>query len=222
MDHHSRYLLGCQASTRIDTDRARRHFIGLFRRYGLPQRIRSDNGVPFATCSAGGLSRLSIWWIHLGIVPERIEAGKPQQTGRHERMHRTLKQATARPAAASLSAQQRRFDAFRHHYNRYRPHEALGQRPPASHYQPSMRAYPQKLPPIVYPAHFDVRSVSTNGALYWHAGQVYVSHLLRGERVGQDEVGDGLWDIYFGPVRLGGFDLRDKKGGKTPYWTIKA
>lgn len=221
MDHHSRYLLGCQGGAGTGTEEARRHFIRLFRHYGMPQRIRSDNGVPFASRSAGGLSRLSIWWIRLGIVPERIEAGKPQQNGRHERMHRTLKQATVRPPAESMAAQQKRFDTFRREYNEQRPHEALGQKPPASHYRHSEREYPQRLPLPEYPSYFDVRAVSSRGVIYLRNGQVYISHLLSGEQVGLEEVGDGVWDIYFGPIRLGGFDLREKKGGKTPYWTMR-
>jgi len=221
MDHHSRYLLGCRGGTGTDTEHAQRYFIRLFRDYGLPERIRTDNGVPFASKAAGGLSRLSVWWIRLGILPERITPGKPQQNGRHERMHRTLKQATACPAAASFTGQQRRFDTFQHHYNQERPHEGLGQTPPASHYHPSPRPYPEKLPPLTYPAYYDTKQVHATGVIYLHSGQVYVSHLLSGEQVGLQEVADGIWDIYFGPVRLGGFDLRDKKGGKTPYWTIK-
>lgn len=221
MDHHSRYLLGCQGVAGTATELARARFIRLFKRYGLPQRIRTDNGVPFASRASGGLSTLSIWWIRLGIVPERIEPGKPQQNGRHERMHRTLKLATARPAAASLAAQQRRFEAFRQDYNQERPHEALGQTQPASHYHASPRAYPETLPAVAYPDYFVVKPVCSSGVVYAHNGQIYVSHLLTGEQVGLEEVGDGVWDIYFGPVRLGGFDVRNKKGGKTPYWTIK-
>lgn len=221
MDHHSRYLLGCQGSRAISTEQAQQYFIQLFREYGMPDRIRSDNGAPFASRSPGGLSRLSIWWIRLGIAPERIEPGKPQQNGRHERMHRTLKRATARPPASSQAAQQRCFDAFRHEYNEQRPHEALAQTPPASHYRHSMRQYPEKLPLPTYPSYFDVHPVSSRGVVYLHSGQVYVSHLLGREEVGLEEIGNGVWDVYFGPIRLGSFNLRERKGGRTPYWTIK-
>lgn len=221
MDHHSRYLLGCQGLSGTGTAMARQYFTRLFREYGMPQRIRTDNGVPFASRAVGGLSRLSIWWIRLGIVPERIEPGKPQQNGRHERMHRTLKRATLRPVSTSLRAQQRRFDLFRQEYNHERPHEALGQTPPACHFQPSSRQYPKILPQPHYPDYFIVKQVRSSGIVYAHAGQVYISHLLGGERVGIEEVDDGIWDIYFGPVRLGSYDLRDQKGGKTPYWTLK-
>lgn len=221
MDHHTRYLLGCQGVSGTASALARKHFTRLFQQQGLPRRIRTDNGVPFASRATGGLSTLSIWWIRLGIVPERIEPGKPQQNGRHERMHRTLKEATTRPVSASFAAQQHRFDAFRKEYNNERPHEALGQTPPASHYQPSPREYPKVLAQPEYPDYFDTRRVRSSGVVYAHAGQVYVSHLLTGELVGIEEVDDGVWDIYFGPIRLGGYDLRDKKGGQTPYWTLK-
>lgn len=221
MDHHSRYLLGCQGVTGTASVVARKQFARLFKQYGLPRRIRTDNGVPFASRATGGLSALSIWWIRLGIVPERIEPGKPQQNGRHERMHRTLKLATTRPAAASFAAQQRHFDAFRQEYNHERPHEALGQIPPAKYYQPSAREYPKTLPQPEYPEYFVVRQVRSSGVVYANAGQVYVSHLLTGEQVGLEEVEDGVWDIYFGPIRLGSYNLRDQKGGRTPYWTLK-
>jgi putative transposase len=221
MDHQSRYLLDCQGFHRIAFRDTQRVFIRLFKTYGLPGRIRSDNGVPFASTAAGGLSRLSIWWIRLGILPERIEKGQPQQNGRHERMHRTLKQATARPASASLRAQQRRFAAFRREYNEDRPHEALNQQTPSSHYTASPRTYPRKLPELVYPRYFEVRSVRSSGVVYWGAGQIYVSHLLKGEYVGMEEIDDGIWDIYFGPVKLGGFNVRDVTQGVVPYWSIK-
>jgi len=221
MDHHSRYLLGCHGTRGTDTKSARVHFTTLFRKYGLPERIRTDNGVPFATKAVAGLSLLSVWWIHLGIFPERIQPGKPQQNGRHERMHRTLKGAVTKPPSTSFAAQQKRLDLFRSEYNHERPHEALGQTPPAAHYHTSPREYPSKLPPIEYPDYFEVKPVSSNGVVYAHTGQVYVSNLLIGEYVGMEEVDDGLWDIYFGSVRLGGYNLRDVKDGKTPYWTLK-
>lgn len=221
MDHYSRYLLACDGSSGTGTKEARTHFTKLFRKYGLPRRIRSDNGVPFASRATAGLSSLSIWWIRLGVLPERIEPGKPQQNGCHERMHRTLKRATVKPMAASFATQQRRFNQFISEYNQVRPHEALGQTTPASHYHASPREYPKKLPIIEYPDYFVVKPVCSSGVIYVHNGQVYVSHLLTGESVGMEEVDDGVWDIYFGPIRLGGFDLRENKGGKTPYWTLK-
>jgi len=145
MDHKSRFLLGCRnlKGTRFKPTKA--EFEKLFREYGLPWRIRTDNGVPFASISPGGISQLSKWWIRLGILPERIEPGKPQQNGRHERMHRTLKQETTRPPTETMNLQQDRFDLFRQDYNHERPHESLGQQPPASCYQPSSRSLPEKI-----------------------------------------------------------------------------
>ncbi len=145
-DAASRYLLCCQLLPRTDSVNTQAALIKVFRRYGLPQRMRSDNGEPFASVGVGGLSTLSIWWLKLGIVLERIEPGEPQQNGRHERMHRTLKKETAAPAQASWRAQQRRFDQFRREFNEERPHEALGQQTPADQYRPSLRAYPERLP----------------------------------------------------------------------------
>lgn len=221
MDHHSRYLIGCQSLTSIKTLGAQQTFTRLFKAYGLPQRIRSDNGTPFASRATAGLSRLSIWWIRLGIMPERIQAGKPQQNGRHERMHRTLKQETTKPPAQSMKIQQQRFNSFQQTYNHERPHEALGQKPPASCYRTSSRAWPGKLPELVYPDYYDVRKVSPNGAIFWHNGMVYVSHLLHDEWVGMDEVDDGIWAVYYGPIRLGRFDIRNNKGHNPMYWSIK-
>lgn len=221
MDHQSRYLCGCEAlkGTRLKETQAA--FIHLFRQYGLPERIRSDNGVPFASTARGGLSRLSLWWIKLGILPERIEPGKPQQNGRHERMHLTLKEAATRPPSANMKAQQRRLDSFRAEYNEQRPHEALGQKTPASCYSPSLRPYPKHLPKLHYPDYFEVRKVSSNGVVYWHNKMVYVSHLLKGEPVGLEQVDDGIWNVYFGPITLGRFDERDIKGKTVPYITVK-
>ena len=142
--------------------------------------MRSDNGPPFATTAIGRLSRLSIWWIHLGIYPELIELGHPEQNGRHERMHRTLKQETTRPPAATLPGQHRRFDRFKAEFNNERPHEALRQATPASRYRPSPRPFPSRLPPIAYPAHFETRLMSRNGGFRWGHKRVPLSHLLEG------------------------------------------
>lgn len=221
MDHQSRFLLACHGMIGPRFIETQRCFTRLFKEHGLPQRIRTDNGVPFATTATGGLSRLSVWWIRLGIAPERIEAGKPQQNGRHERMHRTLKHAVVKPPAPSFKAQQQRFDAFRYDYNHQRPHEALQQETPASHYQPSTRTWPTRLPEMVYPDYFDIKKVRTSGIIYWRGGQVYVSHLLSDEWVGMDEIDDGIWSIYFGPVRLGTFNERDVRKGVVRYWSIK-
>ena len=222
MDHHSRYLLGCQGLKGTGTTDSRKVFRRLFEEYGLPQRIRSDNGVPFASKAAGGLSRLSIWWVKLGILPERIQPGKPQQNGQHERMHRTLKQVVTTPTSPTMAAQQRQLDQFRYEYNEERPHEALGLELPISHYRASPRPYPSRLPELVYPDYCNVLKVRQSGVVYWSGGQVYVSHLLAGEHVGMEEVDDGIWDVYFGELRLGGFD-QHKVGGRNgrSYWSLR-
>ena len=206
MDHQSRFLCGCTGLVGTRFKDTQRSFIQLFKEYGLPERIRSDNGVPFASTSRGGLSQLSIWWIRLGIKPERIQPGKPQQNGRHERMHRTLKQAATRPPSSTIQAQQRRFNAFRREYNQLRPHEAIQQKTPGSIYVPSPRAYPKTLPEMNYPDYYDVRKVAPSGVAYWRGKLVYVSNLLRGQLVGLNEIDDGIWEVFFGPVSLGQFD----------------
>jgi putative transposase len=177
--------------------------VKVFREYGLPERIRTDNGVPFATVALARLSSLSAGWTRLGIVPELIEPGKPQQNGRHERMHRTLKAETTRPPAANRRAQQRQFNRFQEEYNQLRPHEALALETPASVYQSSPRPYPEKLPALEYPAHFETRYVSYNGGIRWNSDWVNVSICCAGEYVGLEEIDNGIWNVYFGPVKLG-------------------
>jgi putative transposase len=203
-DDHSRYLLGCQGLLSTKVAEAKPVFTRLFKEYGLPKRIGTDNGVPFATNTLARLSKLSAWWVRLGVLPEFIEPGKPQQNGRHERMHRTLKAETTRPPAGSCRAQQRKFNHFREEFNQERPHEALDMQTPASCYATSSREMPNKLPPLEYPDRFEVRYVSANGGIRWkkHAW-VNVSTVCIGEYVGLEEIDDGLWDVYFGPLRLG-------------------
>jgi hypothetical protein len=178
-----------------------------FREYGLPARIRSDNGAPFASTGVGGLSRLSVWWLRLGIVPERIEPGHPEQNGRHERMHRTLKQETAQPPSRTARAQQQAFDRFRRTYNEDRPHEALQMTTPASRYQPSSRSFPERLPEMEYPAGFTRRRVQPHGDVHWLMGDFFVGEALASETVGIEEVEDG-WRIWFGPLPLAWLDAR--------------
>ena len=207
-DGYSRMLLVCRALTSTRVLESQPYFRRAFQEFGLPRRIRSDNGVPFATQALGRLSPLSVWWIRLGILPDLIEPASPQQNGRHERMHRTLKRDTARPPRATRRAQQRRFDVWRAEYNTLRPHEALDDATPASHDTPSGRRFPDHLPPLEYPGHYAVRRVSTNGGIRWDARWVNVSHTLGGEYVGLVEIDDGEWDVYFGPLRLGRFHER--------------
>jgi putative transposase len=207
-DGYSRYLLGCQAlrSTRVEL--AKPVFTRLFEEYGLPRIIRTDNGVPFATTALGRLSHLSVWWIRLGIEPELTEPASPAQNGRHERMHKTLKAEATRPPSGNLAAQQVRFNRFRQEYNEERPHEALGQETPGSAYKNSPRQFPGKLPPIEYPGHYERRYVSENGGIRWKCSWVNVTTTLAREWVGLEEVGDGLWDVYFSRLRLGRLDER--------------
>ncbi|MGH7602366.1 MAG: integrase core domain-containing protein [Gemmatimonadaceae bacterium] len=204
LDAQSRYLLGCTALLSTATVPVKVVFTRLFESFGLPAVIRSDNGVPFAnSLSLGRLSTLSVWWIRLGIRPERITPGHPQQNGQHERMHKTLKAEATRPASASLRAQQARFDRFRREYNSLRPHEALGQREPASLYKSSPRSFPKQLLPIEYLAHLEVRSVGGNGMVTWQGRKFWLTKALSGENVSLEETDEETWTVNFGPLTLG-------------------
>jgi putative transposase len=202
-DGYSRFLLACQALSSTRVQEAKPVFTRVFKEFGLPQRIRTDNGVPFATNTLARLSQLSAWWVRLGILPEFIEPGKPHQNGRHERMHRTLKAETTRPPGANLRAQQQKFNRFREEFNHERPHEALDMRTPAACFAPSPREMPHKLPPLEYPDRFEVRYVSANGGIRWNRRWVNVSHVCVGAYVGLEEIDDGVWNVYFGPLKLG-------------------
>lgn len=210
-DGYSRFLLCCKALPRPLAGLARGVFEATFREYGLPDAIRTDNGSPFSTLAPGGLSRLAVWWIRLGIRPERIEPGRPDQNGRHERMHSTLKADACRPPRSSFSAQQRAFDAFRTEYNDVRPHEALGQEVPASIYRPSLRPLPKRLPELEYPSHFRVVRAYPNGVVSFRGSQWYVSAAVEGELIGLEEVDDDRWKVQFGPIPLGILDVRRAK-----------
>jgi putative transposase len=202
-DGYSRFLLSCQALSSTSVAEAKPVFTRVFKEFGLPRRIRTDNGVPFATNTLARLSQLSAWWVRLGILPEFIEPGKPAQNGRHERMHRTLKADTTRPPGANLRAQQQKFNHFREEFNHERPHEALDMRTPAACYEPSPRQMPNKLPPLEYPDRFEVRYVSANGGIRWNSQWVNVSITCAGDYVGLEEIDDGVWNVYFGPLKLG-------------------
>ena len=165
--------------------------------------MRTDNGVPFASVSLGGLTRLAVWFIKLGIRQERIEPGHPEQNGRHERMHRSLKEATANPPRSTLLTQQKAFDEFVYEYNFQRPHEALGQKTPASVYQPSPRRYPTKLPKIEYDDNVIVRQVRHNGEIKWKGTRIFVSETLAGEPVALKQTEEHLWDIRYSSHPLG-------------------
>jgi putative transposase len=208
-DADSRFLLACRAvrpvGAEVDgvTDRA-------LREYGLPRAIRSDNGPPFAGTGAGGLTRLAVKWIKLGIRLERTDPGSPQQNGRHERMHGTLKAETAAPPAETIAAQQRRFDRFRAIYNHERPHEALDQNTPASRYEPSARRYPRRLQEPHYEAAQAVRRVRSNGEIRWGGDLIFLSETLVGEPVGIAETETGDWIVSFADVPLGRIDRRSR------------
>jgi len=207
-DAFSRYLLLCRALPAPTTAGARAGFQEAFARYGLPRVIRSDNGEPFAAAALARLSRLSVWWIRLGIYPELIDPASPQQNGAHERMHRTLKAEATRPVAPHLGAQQRRFTQYLRHYNHERPHEALGQRFPATRYRPSPRSLPRHAPPMTYPGHWEMRRVCAPGIMWWASRRVSVSTVLIGEAIGLEPIDDGEWMLHFGPLRLARFDER--------------
>ncbi len=203
LDAHSRYLLRCQALARADGAHAWPVLEAAFREYGLPRVIRSDNGPPFASTGAGGLSPLAVKLVKAGVLPERIDPGQPQQNGRLERLHRTLKQDTASPPAANLRAQGQRFEVFLRSYNEERPHEALGQTPPAMHYQPATRLYSGRLRAPEYAAGWQLRRVRHSGEIKWQGRTLYISESLAGEPVGLAEQEDGAWALWYGPVRLG-------------------
>jgi len=176
---------------------ARPCFERLFREYGLPGAIRTDNGVPFATTGIHGLSQLNVWWMRLGIQHQRIRPASPQENGAHERMHRTLKREATRPAAANRHRQQVAFDRFRAEYNEDRPHEALADRTPASVYRRSRRVFPDRLPPIEYPGHFQVRFVCNAGTFRFQNRLLFIANALKQHHIGLDEIDDDVWSIYF-------------------------
>ena len=208
---HSRYLLCCQGlaeATGFVT--VQPLFIQTFREKGRPQALRTDNGPPFASTSLGGWTALSVWWVRLGMGLERIAPGCPQPNGRHERMHRTLKAATASPAAGGRRAPQQAFDRFRQEYHEERPHEALGQQPPASVSAPSARAYPERLPDQRgYPDEWEKRKVRQGGQIKWKGRDIRLSEALWGQEIGLEALGEGLWGIHFETLRLGTFDERE-------------
>jgi putative transposase len=208
-DAVARYLLKCEGLMHQTDVVVRPHFERAFREFGLPLRMRSDNGPPFASKAIGGLSRLSVWWIQLGITPERIEPGKPQQNGRHERMHLTLKQQTASPPEKTMADQQRAMDRFRHDYNDVRPHEALGQTPPGRHYEPSPRLMPDKPREPEYGADVEVRRVRPDGFVSWRGASLKLTPLLSAQPVAFKQIDQDEWELWYGPVLLGHVLLRD-------------
>jgi putative transposase len=210
-DAFSRFVLRCDALLGATYAATRRRFERAFAEYGLPDRIRSDNGGPFASAGLGRLSRLSVWWIRLGVVPERIALGRPEQNGSHEQFHSVLKADTARPAAADARAQQRRFVRFCREYNYERPHESLDNDVPANRYAPSTRSLPARLPPVEYPGHVEVRRVSCIGQVSWQGSPLFLTLALVGQDVAFEEIDDALWTIRFATTAIGRYDARHRR-----------
>ncbi len=210
MDANSRYLLALEATGSTGEAEAGPVFERLFCEYGLPDRIRSDNGPPFASAGVTGLTPLSLGFVRLGIALERIDPGKPQQNGQHERFHLTMLPLAMAPAA-DRAAQAEAFEAFRHDYNTVRPHEALGQDTPAEHYRPSTRRMPAHPPEPDYPAEAAVRRVRNNGAVKWRGNEIYVSATLAGEPVCIEETEAGEWAMRFYAHRLGFIDEKRRR-----------
>jgi transposase InsO family protein len=209
-DSYTRFLIGLSASGSTSGAEAKPAFERAFRAYGLPETIRSDNGSPFASNGVTGLTALGVWWAKLGICHERIAPGRPQQNGRHERFHLTLKEAMEPPEADAV-AQATRFDAFRAEYNEERPHEALDQTPPARHYHRSPRELPDRLPEPDYPAVADIRRVRSNGEIRWAGTTLFVSEALIGELVAIEERDDGELRMRFYDKPIGIIDPRQKR-----------
>lgn len=205
-DAWSRMLLGCQIVAKTDTVHVEAFFDHLFLEYGLPRVIHSDNGTPFASTAPGGLSRLSMRWVKLGILPERSRVACPQDNGRHERMHATLKQATLKPPARNPHLQQQIFDGFRREYNEQRPHEALDYATPASCYSPSDRPMPRRVPELEYGDDVAVRRISQQGSLKMNGERTFLSEIFGGEWIGLRAVDERYYEVLYGPVQLGFLD----------------
>jgi transposase InsO family protein len=207
-DNYSRFLLNCTALRGPRHSPTKKSLMSVFREYGLPNAIRSDNGTPFAGRCIGGLSRLSIWLIQLGIIPERIEKGCPQENGRHERMHRTLKSEALDPMGRNFKDQQNKFDIFQHDYNNNRPHESLNDQTPSDYYKRSNRPYVERQHAVEYGYEYAVRSVRNKGEIKFMGREFFISELLIGQSVGLKEADDGLWQLQYGFYVLGSVDLR--------------
>lgn len=210
-DNYSRYLLACRGLRHPSHEATQLHLERALRKYGLPLSIRSDNGPPFASTGLGGLSRLAVWLIKLQVKPERIALSHPEQNGRHERMHRSLKEAVCQPPKSNLSSQQKAFDSYRLEYNEERPHEALSMKTPSYFYQPSDRNYPSRLAKIEYDTFMTVRKVLPSGGIKWHNNYIYISQALAGEPVGLKQVSDTAWEVWFSFLPLGILDELQQK-----------
>lgn len=221
LDLHTHYLLGCKALETTSVAPARQVFIRLFREYGLPMVLRTDNGIPFAQPNAlGRLGALAFWWVRLGIRPEHITPARPSENGAHERFHKTLKAATTRPASASFASQQKRFDDFKREYNNDRPHQSLPEhRPPGHLYTSSPRPYPTRLPALVYPESSSVRLVDISGNIKWRGQSLFLSGNLAGDYVSFSEGEHDNFTIAYGSLELGDFDSNTKRFTPKVRWS---
>ena len=217
-DNHSRFILQCRALSRMTTASVKPWFEWVFRQYGLPETLRTDNGSPFASQAVGGLSQLSKWWVRLGIRPERIRPAKPSENGRHERMHRSLKEAVINPPASSLTAQQRRFDSFVEEFNWQRSHEGLGRLTPGSVHEVSPRPYPAKLPEIDYASGVSVRRVRRTGEFKWRGRLIYLSQVLAQEPIGLVACDNDCFEIRYSFHLLGFLNDRTYTISHAPKW----
>jgi putative transposase len=207
-DGFSRYVLRCTPLTSVRLAETQRELARAFAEYGLPTRIRSDNGPPFGAASLGGLSRLAVWWLRLGILPERSRPGRPGDNGAHEQFHAVLKRETARPPAPTRHAQHQRFRRFVREYNTERPHDAVGHAPPATRYTPSARPVPRRVPPLEDPLAWPVRRVMPIGRLKWHGRSLFLTRVLAGQDIGFEPLDDGVWLLRLGVYPLAQFDER--------------
>lgn len=210
-DRYSRFVLGCVGRRTVAEEYARPAMQKLFEAYGLPKVIRSDNGPPFATNGLAGLSRLSAWWLRLGIVAERIKPGHPEENGSHERMHGVMKAELLKTVQWDMASQQRAFNTWRKVYNEERPHHALGMRRPAELYQPSPRRMPDRDPEVSYSPQHEVRMIRQNGSIKWNSELLFISQSLVHQPVGLLQVDEGRWHVFYMGLKLGMLDERLKK-----------
>jgi putative transposase len=220
-DAHSRYLLRCQITPKTNTAHVAAVFESAFREFGLPMVIHSDNGTPFASVAPGGLSRLSMTWVKLGVRPERSRVACPQDNGRHERMHLTLKQSTLKPPERNPRRQQESFERFRKEYNHDRPHEALEDAVPASWYTPSCREMPRRIPELEYPEDVLVRRISQQGSLMMKGERTFLSEIFAYEWIGLRALDERYYEVLYGPVNLGYLDTHKHRFHRKPPMAIK-
>lgn len=210
-DPSSKFVYGADGRDTTSYEEAKSTFERVFREYGVPEYILTDNGNPFSCSrSLGGLSRLAVWWIKVGCIPLTIHKGAPWENGSHERMHKDLKEWVRLHGAPSKSLLQRTLDQFREEFNCVRPHDTLQGRRPAERLKPCKGRVPRKLLPVEYPLNYEVRSVHQS-CIKWHSQEVFIGHALSGERVGLKEIADGVWSVYFSTIEIGRFDERTKK-----------